>query len=199
MKEILFITLAYIIGSISFAYLFTLFLTGQDIRQIGTKNPGAANVARYLGKKWGILVWIGDTLKGAGSMAIAQANGIENEILLTVIGIVAIMGHCYPVFLKFKGGKGIATMGGVMLFLAPLVFPFILGFWFIAQTINPRSLKIVFPEVILFFLILWLIYPDSFLNLSVSTILLIIVGLFINRETIQEMRRRHDSVEKKTL
>ncbi|MCX7705332.1 MAG: glycerol-3-phosphate acyltransferase, partial [bacterium] len=117
MKEIAFIALAYLIGSISFAYLFTFFLTGQDIRQIGTKNPGAANVARQVGRKWGILVWIGDTLKGAGSMAIACAYGITNEILLTIIGISAVIGHCYPVFLKFKGGKGIATMGGVMLYL----------------------------------------------------------------------------------
>ncbi len=162
MKEILLIALAYLIGSVSFAYLFTLFLTGQDIRQIGTKNPGAANVARNVGKKWGILVWLGDTLKGAGSMAIAKSFGITNEILLTFIGIAAILGHCYSIFLKFKGGKGVSTMGGVMLYLAPAVFAFILGFWFIAQAINPRSLKIIIPEVILFFLILWQIYPDAF-------------------------------------
>lgn len=189
MKEILLIFLAYIAGSISFAYLFTYFLTGKDIRKIGTGNPGAANVARQIGKKWGILVWIGDTMKGAGSMAVANIAGITNEIVLTIIGISAIFGHCYPIFLKFKGGKGIATMGGVMLYLAPAVFPFILGFWFIAQSINPRSLKIIIPEIILFFLILWQIYPDRFMNLSISTILLIITSLFINREALKEMRR----------
>ncbi len=188
MKVIFFVALAYIIGSISFAYLFTHFLVGQDIRRIGTKNPGAANVARSIGKKWGIMVWIGDTLKGAGSMAIAESAGIENEILLTFIGISAILGHCYPVFLKFKGGKGIATMGGVMLYLAPSVFPFILGFWFIAQTINPRSLKIILPEVILFFVILWQIYPQSFLKLAISTILLILTNLVINHQAIKEIR-----------
>ncbi|MCM8816832.1 MAG: glycerol-3-phosphate 1-O-acyltransferase PlsY [Candidatus Omnitrophica bacterium] len=189
MKEFLLIVLAYIVGSISFAYLFTIFLTGKDIRQIGTKNPGAANVARNVGKKWGILVWLGDTLKGAGSMAIAKSFGITNEILLTVIGIAAVFGHCYPVFLKFKGGKGIATMGGVMLYLAPAVFPFILGFWFIAQTINPRSLKVIIPEIVLFFLILWQIYPETFLKLAIATILLILTNLFINRDAMKEMRR----------
>ncbi|MCM8822247.1 MAG: glycerol-3-phosphate acyltransferase [Candidatus Omnitrophica bacterium] len=188
MKEFLFIALAYLIGSISFAWLFTYFLIGADIRQIGTKNPGAANVARQLGKKWGILVWIGDTLKGAGSMAIAEYNGITNEIILTVIGIFAIIGHCYPVFLKFKGGRGVATMGGVMLYLAPLVFPFIIGLWFIAQTINPRSLKVVLVEVLLFFILLWQIYPRIFLNLSISTILLIATGIIINRKALKEMR-----------
>jgi glycerol-3-phosphate acyltransferase PlsY len=191
MKIILLIILGYIIGSISFAYLFTYFLTGLDIRNIGTKNPGAANVARQIGKKWGIIVWIGDTLKGAGSMAIAESIGITNEILLTTIGIFAILGHCYPVFLKFKGGKGISTMGGVMLYLAPAVFPFILGFWFIAQLINPRSPGIVLSEAALFFFILGQIYPDSFVKLSISTLLLILVNLFINRKAIKEMRGAH--------
>ncbi len=182
------ILLGYIIGSISFAYLFTYFLIGKDIRNIGTKNPGAANVARQIGKKWGIIVWIGDTLKGAGSMAIAKSLGITNEIFLTIIGISAVLGHCYPVFLKFRGGKGIATMGGVMLYLAPAVFLFILGFWFIAQSINPRSLKIILSEVILFFLILWQIYPEGFVKLSVSTVLLIITNIYINRDAIKEIR-----------
>lgn len=189
MEIVILIIAGYIIGSISFAYLFTYFLIGKDIRSIGTKNPGAANVARQIGKKWGILVWIGDTLKGAGSMAIAESLGISNEIFLTIIGISAVLGHCYPLFLKFKGGKGIATMGGVMLYLAPLVFPFILGFWFIAQTINPRSLPLILFEVIVFFVLLWQVYPSSFLKLSISTILLIITGIFINRETMKEMRK----------
>lgn len=191
MKIIFLIILGYIIGSISFAYLFTYFLTGLDIRNIGTKNPGAANVARQVGKKWGIIVWIGDTLKGAGSMAIAESIGITNEILLTIIGTFAILGHCYPVFLKFKGGKGISTMGGVMFYLAPAVFPFILGFWFIAQLINPRSPGIILSEVALFFFILNQIYPDSFVKLSVSTLLLIMVSIFINRKAIKEMRGAH--------
>lgn len=160
----------------------------MDIRNIGTKNPGAANVARQIGKKWGSIVWLGDTLKGAGSMAVAKSLGITNEILLATVGISAVLGHCYPVFLKFKGGKGIATMGGVMLYLAPAVFPFILGFWFIAQLINPRSIKVVLPEVILFFFILQQIYPENFVKLSVSTVLLIITNIYINRYAIREMR-----------
>ncbi|HOL50059.1 MAG TPA: glycerol-3-phosphate acyltransferase [bacterium] len=191
MELILLVIAGYITGSISFAYLFTFFLTGKDIRTIGTKNPGAANVAREIGKKWGIIVWLADTIKGAGIMAVASFSGITNEIFLTIIGISAVIGHCYPVFLKFKGGKGIATMGGVMLYLAPLVFPFIIGFWFIAQAINPRSLKIILPEVILFFVILWQIYPHAFTNLAISTLLLIITNAFINREALKEMRRAH--------
>ncbi|HPP67160.1 MAG TPA: glycerol-3-phosphate acyltransferase [bacterium] len=191
MKIVFLFLLGYIIGSISFAYLFTYFLTGLDIRDIGTKNPGAANVARQIGKKWGIIVWIGDTIKGAGSMAVARSMGITNEIFLAIVGIFAVLGHCYPVFLRFKGGKGIATMGGVMLYLAPAVFPFILGFWFIAQLLNPRSKKIVLSEVALFFLILWQIYPGGFLKLTVSTILLIITTMFINRHAIKEIKDAH--------
>lgn len=191
MKVFSLILLGYIAGSISFAYLFTYFLTKQDIRKIGTKNPGAANVAREIGKKWGIMVWIGDTLKGMIVMALAKKFSITNEIILTIIGISAVIGHCYPVFLGFRGGKGIATMGGVMLYLAPAVFPFIIGFWFIAQSINPRSLKIIIPEIVIFFFILWQIYPDSFVKLAISTILLIITNIFINRDVLKEFRSSH--------
>jgi len=191
MKVFSLILLGYIAGSISFAYLFTYFLTKQDIRKIGTKNPGAANVAREIGKKWGIMVWIGDTLKGIIVMALAKKFSITNEIILTIIGISAVIGHCYPVFLGFRGGKGIATMGGVMLYLAPAVFPFIIGFWFIAQSINPRSLKVIIPEIVIFFFILWQIYPDSFVKLAISTILLIITNIFINRDVLKEFRSSH--------
>lgn len=191
MKVFSLILLGYIAGSISFAYLFTYFLTKQDIRKIGTKNPGAANVAREIGKKWGIMVWIGDTLKGMIVMALAKKISITNEIILTIIGISAVIGHCYPVFLGFRGGKGIATMGGVMLCLAPAVFPFIIGFWFIAQSINPRSLKVIIPEIVIFFFILWQIYPDSFVKLAISTILLIITNIFINRDVLKEFRSSH--------
>ncbi|MCX7705866.1 MAG: hypothetical protein N2115_06375, partial [bacterium] len=74
------------------------------------------------------------------------------------------------------------------LYLAPAVFPFILGFWFIAQTINPRSLKVIIPEIVLFFIILWQIYPDIFWKLAIATIMLIFTNIFINREALKEMR-----------
>ena len=114
MKILILFIIGYLCGSISFAFLFTYFLKGKDIRKIGDGNPGAANVARNVGKIWGIMVWAGDTLKGALPIFIGKCWGIENIIVLTLIGCFAILGHCYSIFLKFKGGKGAATSGGVI-------------------------------------------------------------------------------------
>lgn len=181
------------VGSISFAYLFTYFLTGQDIREIGTKNPGAANVARNVGKKWGMVVWVGDTIKGIVPMVFAKNLGITNIILLTIVGISAIFGHCYSVFLKFKGGKGAATSGGIVLFLMPVLFPVVILLWFLAQKINPRSPKVLLSCILFYFVCLFFAYGVRlnimfFIQTSVSTILLILTGVLVNPDVIKEIR-----------
>ena len=183
--------LAYLCGSISFAYLFTLFLTGKDIREIGTGNPGAANVARQVGKKWGIIVWMADTIKAILPMSIAHHFGITNFILLTLIGCCAVAGHCYPIFLKFRGGKGAASTGGILIYLAPKIFPLVIILWFFAQKTNPRSPRILLSSILIFFVFLLLIYRNilttaRFLQLFLSILILIILGILINRKTLLE-------------
>ncbi|MDD3725874.1 MAG: glycerol-3-phosphate acyltransferase [Candidatus Ratteibacteria bacterium] len=190
------IVMGYIIGSVSFAYLFTFFLTGNDIREIGTGNPGAANVARNVGKKWGIIVWVGDTIKGIIPMVFARNIGINNIILLTIVGISAIFGHCYSVFLRFKGGKGAATTGGVVLFLMPILFPLVIILWFVAQKINPRSPKVLLSCVFFFFICMFFAYGlranmGIFLQTSIATILLIITGLLVNPDVVKDMRKKN--------
>jgi glycerol-3-phosphate acyltransferase PlsY len=180
----------YLLGSISFAYLFTYFLTGKDIRKIGTGNPGAANVARAIGKKWGIIVWIADTIKGIFPMVIAKNYGITNLILLTLIGCSAVIGHCYSIFLKFKGGKGAATSGGVILYLMPKLFLLVIILWFVVQKINPRSPKLLFSSILIFFLFLGIIYTKHFVELFFSTLILIIVGAIVNRDVIEEIKTK---------
>ncbi len=183
----------YILGSISFAYLFTLFLTGRDIREIGTRNPGAANVARNVGEKWGVLVWIADTIKGMIPMVFARNLGITNLIALTVIGLSAVFGHCYPIFMHFKGGRGAATTGGIVLFLMPILFPVVMALWFIAQKINPRSPKVLFLCTAFYFLCLFLAYglrvnTAVFVQTAASTIILIASAFLINPELIKELK-----------
>ncbi|MCX8083146.1 MAG: glycerol-3-phosphate acyltransferase [bacterium] len=194
--EIVYCILAgYILGSVSFAYLFTYFLTGKDIRDIGTGNPGAANVARSIGRKWGIIVWLGDTIKGVVPMLFAKNLGISNIIILTIVGVSAILGHCYSIFLKFKGGKGAATSGGVILFLMPILFPLVIILWFVAQKINPRSPKVLLSCVLVYFVLMFFTYglrKDMmvFLQTSVSTILLIITGIMVNPNLIKEIKEK---------
>jgi glycerol-3-phosphate acyltransferase PlsY len=189
MKVVFFLIFGYLVGSISFAYLFTYFLTGRDIRTIGTGNPGAANVARSVGKKWGIIVWIADTIKGIFPMFIAEKYGITNFLLLTLIGSSAIIGHCYSIFLKFKGGKGAATSGGIILYLMPKIFPLVIALWFFVQKTNPRSHKILITSIIIFFIFLSLLYKPFFVQLSLSTLILILVGALVNKDIIEEMRK----------
>jgi acyl phosphate:glycerol-3-phosphate acyltransferase len=183
----------YLIGSVSFSYLFTLFLTGEDIREIGTKNPGASNVARNVGRIWGGLVWLGDTVKGMIPMVFARNLGITNIIILTLIGLAAVIGHCYSIFLRFKGGRGAATSGGVVLFLMPLLFPIVLFLWFIAQKINPRSVKVLLSCTVFYLICLFLVYGlrydfTTFIQMIISTFILILSAFFINPDMVKMMK-----------
>jgi acyl phosphate:glycerol-3-phosphate acyltransferase len=117
--------LSYLIGSIPSGYLVARS-KGVDIRQRGSSNIGAANVARVIGKKWGYLVGVCDFLKGflAVELGLTAARFLSSSVLGGVIAAIAcILGHNYTIWLGFKGGKGIATSGGAAFaLLPPLVF-----------------------------------------------------------------------------
>lgn len=117
---IFFPILSYLIGSIPFGLLVGK-LAGIDVRTGGSGNIGATNVSRMLGKKLGIVTLILDCLKGFlpiffASAFIPQASG---QIVVMLCGIMAVLGHMFPIYLGFKGGKGVATALGVFLFLSP--------------------------------------------------------------------------------
>jgi glycerol-3-phosphate acyltransferase PlsY len=112
---------AYLLGSIPSAVWYGKFFHGIDIRQYGSGNAGATNSLRILGKKAGIIVLIFDLLKGFLAVYLSQyflKN--NNEILPLVIGILVVLGHIYPVFAQFRGGKGVATAIGVVVAVLPM-------------------------------------------------------------------------------
>lgn len=116
------IIISYLIGSIPFGLLLGR-LAGTDVRQHGSGNIGATNVSRLLGKKLGGLTLAFDLSKGLLPMLVIAhlfAGRAEAEILTLLAGMAAFLGHCWPVYLKFKGGKGVATALGIFLYLAPL-------------------------------------------------------------------------------
>lgn len=119
MKEILVVLLCYIIGSIPFSYIFSRVLGGVDIRAKGTGNVGATNVLRTLGIKIAVASLLGDLLKGAAAAWLGLYFGGPG--LAAVCAAVAVLGHCWPVFLRFKGGKGVATSCGILLALVPMI------------------------------------------------------------------------------
>ena len=109
----LIIITGYILGSFPTAYLAARFLRARDIRQMGDENAGAANAFRELGPAVGVMVGVIDAAKGAVAVVIAQVSGMPQVVVLCV-GAVAVCGHNWPVFLGFRGGRGVSTTIGVL-------------------------------------------------------------------------------------
>ena len=116
------IIVAYLIGSVPFALLLARRWGAADLRTLGSGNLGAANVLRASGIRAGVIVAVLDVAKGAASVALAMriSNG---PVAPAAAGFAAVVGHIYPVWLKFKGGKGVATACGVFSVLTPLAVP----------------------------------------------------------------------------
>lgn len=108
---------AYLVGSLDFAVIVARF-KGEDIYSMGSGNPGASNALRSMGKASGALVLLGDLLKGVAAAAVGAALG-GSGTLASAAGLAAVVGHCYPVFHRFRGGKGAATFAGMLLWVAP--------------------------------------------------------------------------------
>ena len=114
------VLLAYLIGSVPFALVIGKGFYKTDVRKHGSGNLGATNTFRALGKKAGIIVMVGDMAKG--SLATCLPLILDNNLHMLIPGFIAILGHSYPIFAKFKGGKSVATTAGVFLAFSPLSF-----------------------------------------------------------------------------
>ena len=122
---------AYLIGSVPFALLLARRWGAADLRQFGSGNLGAANVLRASGVSAGVLVAVLDVAKGAASVALAMRVS-SGPVAPAAAGFAAVVGHIYPVWLKFKGGKGVATACGVFAVLTPLAVPPSAAVFFVA-------------------------------------------------------------------
>ncbi len=128
--------IAYLLGSISFSVIFSKKMAGIDVRQEGSKNAGTTNVLRTVGKKAAALTLVCDILKGIVAILIAYAisfitSELNAALLVQLAGVFAIVGHTFPVFFKFKGGKGVATSIGVLLLINYQIGLICLVFWLI--------------------------------------------------------------------
>ena len=149
------VILAYFIGSISTAILACKLLGKPDPRTVGSKNPGATNVLRYAGKKAAIITLLGDSLKGLIPVAIGHALGLGWGWLV-VIGFAAFLGHLYPVFYGFKGGKGVATAMGIYLGLHPVIGLAVIATWLaMAFAFNISSLAALIATLLAPFYFYW--------------------------------------------
>ena len=143
MQTALAIIAAYLLGSVPFAMISSKLFGLADPRTYGSGNPGATNVLRSGNKKAALFTLIGDAAKGAVAVIVAQQMGLT----ATQTGLVALavfIGHLYPIFLKFKGGKGVATAAGVLLALDPILGLAVAGTWlFVAYVSRYSSLAAV--------------------------------------------------------
>ena len=130
--QFLFLVLTYAIAAIPFGLVLAKIFAKKDIRQFGSKNIGATNVARVIGKKLGFATLILDGLKGAIMVIIARFSFYESEnlhLILVLVAAVAVLAHVYPIYLNFKGGKGVATAIAVLFALDPSVGFLSVCFW----------------------------------------------------------------------
>lgn len=115
---------AYLVGSISWAHLLVRRLAGTDLRTVGSGNLGATNAGRVLGRKWAVAIYVLDLVKGAAAVIVprlAWPGATLGEVPLELVaGLCAMLGHVFPFYLGFKGGKGVATGSGIVFALAPL-------------------------------------------------------------------------------
>jgi glycerol-3-phosphate acyltransferase PlsY len=123
MRPALVLIAAYLLGSIPFGYLIVRFMEGGDVRSSGSGGTGATNVSRRAGRLWGVLTLLLDAAKGALAVVLARwlvSDDYGINWWVTAAAIIAVIGHCFPVWLSFRGGKGVATGLGVFLSLYPL-------------------------------------------------------------------------------
>ncbi len=136
--DVVWIVAGYLFGSLSTAVIVSRLMGLADPRSYGSKNPGATNVLRHGGKKAAALTLLGDSVKGVIPVLLAKAFGLAAPGL-ALVGLAAFLGHLYPVFFGFRGGKGVATAAGVLLALAWPVGLAVLVTWIVVALVGNIS------------------------------------------------------------
>ncbi len=166
--QILSIGISYCIGAVPFGLIFTRLFSGIDVRAVGSGNIGATNVLRASGKKAAVLTLLADCLKGFIPVFLVHWM-FMNDVTTALCGVAAILGHNFPVYLKFKGGKGVATSYGVVLAVSPLIGLFSLLAWLASAALWRYSSLSALISFACYALLTFFVFPPpekSFLSLS---------------------------------
>ena len=187
---------SYLLGSISFSVIISKKLAGFDVREKGSGNAGATNVLRSVGKKGAILTLLGDALKGVLAILFAVlvgaiAKNADKALLVQIAGILVVLGHTFPIFFEFKGGKGVATALGVLLTtnwkigLICLVFALVLMILTKMVSMGSVGAAILFPVLTLFIHSNYMVSEGS--SYLVYSIILAVIVAFNHRSNIQRI------------
>lgn len=180
----LLVPIGYLIGSLSTAILVCRALGLPDPRDQGSKNPGATNVLRYGGKKAAALTLFGDLVKG--TLPVLVAIGLEAEPqIVGLVGVAAFLGHLYPIFFDFQGGKGVATGAGVFFGFNWLLGSVVVGAWLVAVKISRiSSLSAIIAASLAPFLAWWLLDSSA---LMLATLFISVICIGRHRENIERL------------
>lgn len=192
--------IAYLIGSVNFSVLISKKMAGFDVREKGSGNAGTTNMLRSVGKKAAAITLLCDILKGVVSIVIAiivgnVAKNLDRELLLQIAGIAVVLGHTFPIFFGFKGGKGVATSLGVLLMsnwqigLICLVFAVVLMALTRMVSLGSCAAAVLFPVLTLFINQHYTVLTDgkSGRVYFVYSVILAIIVLYNHRSNIKRI------------
>mgnify|MGYP004543079347 FL=1 len=192
--------IAYLIGSVNFSVLISKKMAGFDVREKGSGNAGTTNMLRSVGKKAAAITLVCDILKGVVSIVIAiivgnVAKNLDRELLLQIAGIAVVLGHTFPIFFGFKGGKGVATSLGVLLMsnwqigLICLVFAVVLMALTRMVSLGSCAAAVLFPVLTLFINQHYTVSTDgkSGRVYFVYSVILAIIVLYNHRSNIKRI------------
>lgn len=183
--DYLLLVLSYLIGSVPFALIVGKGFYQIDIREHGSGNLGATNTFRTLGKKAGIIVMILDVLKGTLAMFIVSQYAEHFHILF--LGSAAVIGHCYPIFAKFRGGKAVATSSGIILFYFPILFvTSLVVFLLILKISKYVSLS---SMVASFYMFIFSLFTDDIYLMGISLFLFVFI-VYRHRDNIKRIKNK---------
>jgi acyl phosphate:glycerol-3-phosphate acyltransferase len=186
LTDLALILLAYLLGSLSFGLLMARMYGGADLRRSGSGNIGATNVARTLGKTAGILTLLGDGAKGLVAVLLAQAWG-QASILPAVAACVVVLGHMFPLYHGFRGGKGVATALGALLPTLPLpLFGGLLVWLVVVATWRYVSAGSILAALVVPLLAVLWSYPWP---LVLAAVLIALLVLYKHRDNLHRLRQ----------
>ena len=199
MKELLLIVFAYLIGSIPTALLISRKFFDIDIRDYGSGNMGATNTFRVLGSKYGTIVMVCDILKGM--LAVSLYNFLPHYLhnewdrtnLMVGLGLSAVLGHVFPIFAQFKGGKGVATLFGMLLALQPVIAASCVGVFLLVLFLTRYvSLSSILAGIFLPICVLW-IWNDDVVVYRIFAVLVACLIVLTHQKNIIKILRGSES------
>ena len=190
--------IAYLIGSVSFSVIISKKMAGFDVREKGSGNAGTTNVLRSVGKKAAIITLICDVLKGVVAILLALLAGVifkdlDKALLVQLAGVFVIIGHTFPIFFKFKGGKGIATSLGVLLIinwqigLICLVFALLLMALTRMVSVGSIAAAVLFPVLVIFINQNYIVSESSNWSYLIFSIIIALLVLFNHRSNLKRI------------